>query len=86
MFRMILASFFTLRGLKPRVNFFSPSGTNIYENVTKKRKIRILRFLNTVKLGSRQTNKTTQDNTFVIDIFKTFVGLKTCEGFEKMGR
>ena len=46
-------------------------------------KIRSLRLSIALKLGSKQKKKkTAQGNAFIIDLFKTFLGLKTCEGFE----
>ena len=45
-------------------------------------KIRSLRLSIALKLGSKQKKNTIQGNAFIIDLFKTFLGLKTCEGFE----
>ena len=84
-FCIAVASFFLLRGLTARVNVCSQSCTYIQENVTKNSapqgKIRSLRLSIALKLGSKQ-KKITQGKTFIIDLFKTFLGLKTCEGFE----
>ena len=44
-------------------------------------KIRSLRLSIALKLGSKQ-KKITQGKAFIIDLFKTFLGLKTYEGFE----
>ena len=44
-------------------------------------KIRSLRLSIALKLGSKQ-KKTTQGNAFILDLFKTVLGLKTCVGFE----
>ena len=59
MLRMAVASFFPLRELTSRVNFFSQSCTNIWENVTKnsipQEEMRSLRLSIPLKLGSKQT-------------------------------
>ena len=52
------------------------------KNSASQGKIRILRLSIALKLGSKQKNYSTQRNAFVIDLFKTLLGLKTCQGFE----
>ena len=49
--------------------------------MTKKKKIRISWFSNTSKVGLKQTKLHKIINTFVIDLFKIFLGLTSRKGF-----
>ena len=82
MFRRVVVSFFPLRGLASRVIFCSQSFTNIWQNVTKNSahqgNIKSLRLSIALKLGSKQTKL--HKGKCICN--KSFLGLKTCEGFE----
>ena len=82
-FLRTVASFFSRRGLTSRVNFCSQFCNNIQEIMTKKGVGENQKFKTFNRLKIRfKANKTIQGNVFVIDLFKTFFCLKTCERFE----